>query len=225
MDKDITEHIQTCHRCQIRKKNPAPPSLLQPMPQTTEPNQRIHADLFGPLAVSGKNKKYVLTITDAFTKYVELVAISDKEAGTVAEALYEKWFCRYGVPLELVTDKGKEFCNRLSNELMDLMGTKHRTTTPYHPQCNSQAEVFNKKIAGYLSSFVDDTTLDWELFLAPLMFSYNTSFHRSVLNTPHFLTFGIEARQPTFMAADVRRKFYGDNVPQEQMQRLLWVEE
>ena len=110
-----------------------------------------------------------------------------KEASTVAEALYEKWFCRYGVPLELITDKGKEFCNRLSDELMELMGTKHRTTTPYHPQCNSQAEVFNKKIAGYLSSFVDDSMLDWELFLAPLMFSYNTSFHRSVLNTPYFL--------------------------------------
>ena len=81
--------------------------------------------------------------------------------------------------LEIVTDKGKEFCNRLNDELMELMGTKHLTTTPYHPQCNSQAEVFNKKIASYLSLFVDDTTLDWEVFLAPLMFSYNTSFHRS----------------------------------------------
>ena len=55
------------------------------------------------------------------------------------------------------------------------------------------------------------------------MFSYNTSFHRSVLNTPHFLTFGMQARQPGILAPDVRRKFYGTALPQEQMQRLQWA--
>ena len=223
MDKDIDEHIKACHRCQIRKKGPETHSLLQPMPQTTEPNQRIHADLFGPLVTSGRNKKYILTITDAFTKYAEIVAIPDKEATTVAEALFDKWLCRYGVPVEILTDKGKEFCNKLQDELWQLIGTSHLTTTAYHPQCNSQAEVFNKTIAKYLSSFVNDTTLDWEDFLAPLMFSYNTSFHRSILNTPHFLTFGMQARQPGILAPDVRRKFYGTALPQEQMQRLQWA--
>ena len=69
-------------------------------------------------------------------------------------------------------------------------------TTPHHPQCNSQAEVANKTIAKYLASFCDDSTLDWELYLAPLMFSYNTSFHRSIKNTPFYLTFGMEPRLP-----------------------------
>ena len=125
------------------------------MPQTTEPNQRIHTDLFEPLVTLERNKEYVLTMTDAFTKYVKLVAIPDKEAGTMAEALFEWRFCRYSIPLELVMDKVKEFCNWLYNYLMALLGTKHLTTTLYHPQCNSQAEVFNKKIAVYLSSFVN----------------------------------------------------------------------
>jgi hypothetical protein len=53
----------------------------------TEPNQRIHADLFGALTTSEKNKKYILCKTDAFSKYVELVAIPNKEAGTVADAI------------------------------------------------------------------------------------------------------------------------------------------
>ena len=44
---------------------------------------------------------------DAFTKYVELVAINNKEANTVAEAIFEKWFCRYGIPMEIITDEGK----------------------------------------------------------------------------------------------------------------------
>ena len=89
------------------------------------------------------------------------------------------------------------------------MGTSHFKTAPYHPQTNSQAEVANKTIAKYLNSFVNDSTLDWEQYVYPMMFSYNTSFHRSILNTPHMLNFGVQARQPAFVPGDLDTKFYG----------------
>jgi transposase InsO family protein len=95
---------------------------------------------------SGNYKKYILVITDAFTKYVELVAIDNKEAVTVTEAIFRRWICRYGVPLEIITDQGKEFCNKLSDELYKLLQTKHLTTSSRHPACNAQAEVANKTI-------------------------------------------------------------------------------
>ena len=195
MDADIAAHLQACHRCQIRRTDDRPPpALLSSLPQPTEPNQRIHADLFGPLKTSDSGKKFILCMTDALTKYVELVPLPNKEADTVANAIFNKWYCRFGAPLDIITDQGKEFCARLSNELFKRLGTNHLTTTPHHPQCNSQAEVANKTIAKYLASFCDDSTLDWERYLAPLMFSYNTSFHRSIKNTPFYLTFGMEPR-------------------------------
>jgi hypothetical protein len=224
MDKDIQDHLHSCHKCQIRKTNHLPsPHLLTPLPQPTEPNQRIHADLFGPLKCSGNNKKYILCMTDAFTKYVELVAIDNKEAPTVGQAIFEKWICRYGIPLDVITDQGTEFCNQLAEDLYGRLEVSHLRTSPYHPACNSQAEVANKTIAKYLSSMVSDNTLDWELYIAPLMFSYNTSFHRSVKNTPHFLTFGLEARLPSFLTTDLRRKFYGETASDEMVQRLLYA--
>jgi hypothetical protein len=210
MDADIQSHLQTCHKCQLRRvDHRPPPALLTPLPQPTEINMRINADLFGPLRTSGNNKKYVLCITDSFSKYVELVAVPSKEAPVVTEAIFFRWICRYGMPLEIITDQGKEFCNQLSEELYRLIRMEHHTTTARHPATNSQAEVANKTIAKYLASFVDDSTLDWEMYLAPLMFSYNTSFHRSVKNTPYFLTYGQEPRIPGFPAPDLRRKFYG----------------
>jgi len=48
-------------------------------------------------------------MTDALTKYVELVPLQNKEATTVAEAIFDKWICRFGAPLDLITDQGKEF--------------------------------------------------------------------------------------------------------------------
>ena len=223
LDGDVQQHVKTCHKCQLRRTDhPQPPPLLSPLPIVNEPNIRIHADLFGPLRTSNRGKKYLLCMTDACTKYVELVALDNKEAATVAEAIFTRWICRYGVPIDIVTDKGREFCAELTESLLKKLGSSHFKTAPYHPQTNSQAEVANKTIAKYLASVVDDSTLDWEDYVFPLMFSYNTSFHRSVLNTPHMLNFGVQARQPAFIPADLDTKFYGPKTAEEKLARLQY---
>jgi hypothetical protein len=143
--------------------------------------------------------------TEAFTKYVELVALADKESETTGEAIFNKWICRYGTPLEIMSDNGKEFRNKLAAELYKRLDIDHTTTAAYHTQCNAQAEVCNKTIAKYLNSFVDKTTLDWEQYLAPMAFSYNTSLHRSIQSTPYKLTYGQDARLPSFPNPDIQR--------------------
>ena len=82
----------------------------------------------------------------------------------------------------LITDQGKCFCNKLADCLNKHLQTKHCTTISCHPQCYAQAKVCNKTIAKYLNSFVDNSTLDWKMYLPPL----NPSFHKSFLNTPTF---------------------------------------
>jgi len=84
-----------------------------------------------------------------------------------------------------------------------IQKAQHRTAA-YHPQCNAQAEVCNKTIAKYLNSFEDKTTLDWEQYLAPMAFSYNTSLHRSIQATPYFLTYCQDARLPSFPNLDIQ---------------------
>jgi hypothetical protein len=118
----------------------------------------VHANLFGPLKTSDSGKKFILCMTDALTKYVELVPLQNKEAMTVAEAIFDQWICHFGAPLDLITDQGKEYCAKVSDDLLKRLGATHITTSPHHPQCNSQAEVANKTIAKYLASFCDDST-------------------------------------------------------------------
>ncbi len=77
-------------------------------------------------------------------------------------------------------------------------GNEAWPTSAYHPQFNAQAEVANKTIAKFLRNQVDTSTLNWVIFLPPLMFSYNTSFHRTIHTSPFFLTFGQNAVQPDF---------------------------
>ncbi len=188
--QDIKLQVQTCLTCQQRKRATTKPTPLQPLPISDRPNWRIHANLFGPMLTADSNKKFVLCIMDAFTKYAVVTSIQNKNAETVANAIFKEWFCKFGIPAQIHTDGGKEFVKKLSAEMMELMNVSHTRTSPAHPQCNSQVEVFNKTIKKYLASFVDDTALNWETFLPALALSYNTSYHSTIVTTPFELLFG-----------------------------------
>ena len=121
MDQDIHEHIKNCLNCQLHDKNKKKPALLQSLPTCSAQNQRVHLDLFGTIKSSTNKNNYILCMTDAFSKYAEVVAIPNKKAETVAMEFFEKWICRYGVPSQIHTDGGKKFVNKFSKELCEKL--------------------------------------------------------------------------------------------------------
>ena len=153
-----------------------------------------------------------MVMTDAFSKLAELVALPNNEAQTVAEAIFNRWICRYGLPEEIVSDGGKEFCNDMVNQMLKMMNIKKPTTSLYHPQTNAQAEVWNKTIAQYLATQVNKSTLDWELYMAPMALAYNTGFHRSIKNLPYAVTFRQQPRTANFSE---HRPRYSENTSTE----------
>jgi len=44
------------------------------------------------MLTANSNKKFVLCITDAFTKYSVVMVIPNKNAETVADAIFKEWF-------------------------------------------------------------------------------------------------------------------------------------
>ncbi len=99
MDNDILTHIKECLKCQSSKTKKFPKiTPVQPMPQCSSPSQHIHMNLLGPCKTSEMVNKYVLTITDDFTKNVEICVIPNKEAKAVADIVFIKWICSYGCP-------------------------------------------------------------------------------------------------------------------------------
>jgi hypothetical protein len=141
---------------------------MAPLPILVRPNWRVHADLFGPILAADSNKKFILCLTDAFTKYATITVIPNKNAKTVADAIFKKWFCKFRITAQIHTDGGRQFINKLSAELFSLLNVSHTKTLPAHLQCNSQVEVFKKTVKKYLASFVVDTGLNWETFLPAL---------------------------------------------------------
>ncbi len=134
----------------------------------------------------------------------------EKRSRNSGEGQFSECFCKFVIPVQIHTDCGKEFVNKLSNELFTLLNVQHTKTTLAHPQCNAQVEVFNKTVKKCLASFVDDTTLDWENFLPALMLSNNTSYHSTIDTTPFELLFGKKNQLLSFTNPEIHLLQYGE---------------
>ena len=208
MRQDVAEFIAKCERCQLTKTTEPKHAPLKSLPVPQAPNERVHVDLFGPLKTSQAGNKYIMVMTDAFTKYVELAAIEDKTALTVARTFLERWICRFSAPVMLVTDQGKEFCNYVLEGVCKLWDVDKKRTSPFHPQTNSAAESYNRSLIKYMRAVIkDNQTLEWEELLPAMAFSYNCHVHRSTGECPFFLTFLHDPRLPIF-DLEKPRQFY-----------------
>ena len=89
IDKDTGNFIKSCEKCQKTRVDIHPTcDVKMSLPLCTEPNQRILADLFEDLKTTSKNNKCILVMTDAFTKYVKVVTLPNKEANTIADPMF-----------------------------------------------------------------------------------------------------------------------------------------
>ena len=129
-------------------------------------------------------------ITDAFSRWVELVPIKDKEAITVAKALWDNWICRFGFYRQSVSDGGGEFANEVIKELTKFMASKHHIISPYSPAINGMIERVHQSLGVYIRSFCEEQTKDWVSFLPALTFSLNTKVHTATKFSPYFITYG-----------------------------------
>ncbi len=143
----------------------------------------------------------------------------------MADTIYKEWFSKFGIPAQIHMDRGKEFMNKLSAELFQLLNVSHTKMLQAHPQCNAQAEFFNKTVKKFLQSLVDDTTLNWETFLPALALSYNTSYHSTVASTPFELLFGEKARLPSFPNEDIQKLHYQETSVAECLNLLQKLQE
>lgn len=208
---DVESHVAHCVTCQEVKN---PPRFNQqhaphkPLPIPDRPNDRVHVDLFGPLKGGTDGQKYVMVMTDAFSKYVELAAIPNKEAETVALAILTRWIRAHSCPLEILTDRGREFNNKIMDDLYKRLHVKRSMTAAMHPQCNASAEVVNKTIIKYMQAMLTDASADWVELLPAVQMAYNARMHETTLHTPHFLMHGRDARLPDFADSP---KVYGED--------------
>ena len=205
MKMDIREYIHQCSKCQQfnidRRK---PPGFLHPIEPPLGPFQLIGIDYTGPFPITSSGNKYVLAITDYFTKWVVAIPLSNQTAQTTADALYQYWICQFGVPKRILSDQGTHFCNYLMAAITHILGCHHLKSTPYHPQTNGVIERFNSTFERQLAKLTSAYENEWDIHVHSVVFAYNTGIHATTGFSPFELLFG---RKP-MLPADLTRPEY-----------------
>ncbi|UYV82801.1 hypothetical protein LAZ67_22000913, partial [Cordylochernes scorpioides] len=200
MLKDVSEFVKTCHLCQSRKgSNQLPSGLLQPIPPANFPFERIGIDFVGPLPSTKNRKKWIIVLTDYYTRYAETKAVSEATVKEVSKFLVEDIFLRHGAPQYLISDRGSQFTSNLMKEVMKTCKIKHCFTTSYHPQTNGLTERLNRTLINMLSMYVNTDQKNWDEILPVITHAYNTTIQETTGYSPFFLMFG---REPTSLLDD-----------------------
>ena len=110
------------------------------------------------------------------------------------------------------------FNNEVMARLAKELNFRHTFSSPYHPQGNPYVERFMKPLGDALTAYVNKYKQNnWDQFLAPVAFAYNTRVHSTIGFSPFFLTTGQDAHLPTDVIAGIERarvmRNYEDTTP------------
>jgi len=189
MTADVERYCSQCHSCGARKPSKPKRSPLGFQP-VVAPLERVALDILGPLPRSEQGNKYVLVICDLFTHWTEAIAIPDQLSETVVKAFVNEYVSRFGVPLQIHTDRGTNSVSKVFSKMCKLLQIHQTFSTPLHPQSNASVERFNRILGAMLSMYCKNNQRQWDQYLPQVMMAYRSSVHSTTGQTPNMMVFG-----------------------------------
>lgn len=148
--------------------------------------EHLHVDLIVPMPVS-QEMRYAVTVVDRFTRWPEVFPVQNIEAVTAAKTLYNGWISRYGTPLRITTDQGRQFESQLFKELNSLLGCHHIRARAYHPQSNGMVERFHRQLKAAIRCH---ETSRWTEVLPTVLLGIRSAWKEDLEATSAELIFG-----------------------------------
>ncbi|GJJ75509.1 hypothetical protein EMPS_07867 [Entomortierella parvispora] len=188
---DCLNWVKKCSECQkynISIKGYHPLKAIH----ANLPGDHMAMDLAGPFKLSKKGNEILLIVVDVCTRFVFLRALPDKQANTVAKALFDI-FCTVGFPRVLQSDNGREFVNQVMLAMTSEFNVDHRLLTPYHPRGNGVAERHVKVAVDILKKEHHQKQDTWDLHVPMAQLAMNTRIVALHNSSPFSLFFARKA--------------------------------
>jgi hypothetical protein len=199
MWSDVTEYCADCIDCaQAKQASQRLTGELQAS-FVGRPWSRVYTDFIGPLPLTPRGNRYILTFFDVFTGWPEAFATAEQTAAVFADKVLSEIVSRHDPPSEFFSDNGPAFIDAGVERLMELIGSQHIFTAPYHPQANA-SERLNKTLEVLLRPLVRDHPEDWDIFLPLILRAIRTVVNPKTGFSPYFLVYGHEPVAPVELA-------------------------
>ena len=165
---DLKRWCRECGVCAQIKPGPGHRAALRQIPIGSRLD-RVHIDVVGELPETDRGNKYILVLTDHFSKWAHAWALPNQLAQTVADAVMTDFFMVFGLPRQIHTDQGPNFESHLFSQMCEMLGIEKTRTTPYRPQSDGHVERYNRTLQQMLKAYVGDNRDDWDDHLPYVM--------------------------------------------------------
>ena len=145
MGKDVSEMVRQCPDCNAVKVTPAIRPPQNHIPVTEHRFKDLQVDVVGPLPPS-RGKKYLLTILDRTTRWIEAIPMPEATAENCCDAFIDGWIQRFGLPTVATSDNGNTFVSNLWKGVQKSLGVQVSYTPPYHSSSLGGVERQHKDI-------------------------------------------------------------------------------
>ena len=210
----VEKWCKRCIECQKRNQPTRHPKGQMKTYIVGEPLARISLDMLGLVTRTHTGNRYILVVTDYFTRFAEACGLPDIETPTVADKLLTEFICRYGLPLQIRTDQGAQFTSDLFVELCKRLSICKTRHSPFHPQSSGLVERLNRTIEDMLNKFVSKHQKDWDKYLPFLMMAYRSSVHETLGETPCFMMMDKGATLPVDLIYGRYKTHENDLIPE-----------
>ncbi|GFX09425.1 retrovirus-related Pol polyprotein from transposon 412 [Trichonephila clavipes] len=159
-----------------------------------------------------KRNRYLLVITDHFSKWLEIIPLKKATAKVIADSLFDNYLSRYGAPIKMINDNGPQFISEIFEHLSNRLGIQHVKTVVYRSQSN-RTERVNHDLVQMIVSYVNDNLETWDQFLREFTYAIRTSVNETTGKTPAELFLGrklITPFQKLVMVSDGTEFTLGD---------------
>ena len=185
MAGDISRYVASCPSCVKKSLRTARKTTRLKLFPPSAPMEFIAMDILGPLTTTERGNRFLLVITDRFTKLTRAYPLSTTTADVVARTFFEGWVASgYGIPNVLLTDNGSQFLAKFFQTFCKILGIKQVFTSAYRPSTNGQTERFNRTVVEYMGAYVSEHQRDWDELAAIATYAYNVKPHSSTGYTP-----------------------------------------
>ena len=194
--------VRECEICQSKKPKPHDQRHTYKPVLSGYPFSKINIDYVGPLPTSPKGNRYILTVQDSFTRWLEAFPVRAATAENAVDKLTNEVFPRHGIPQSIHSDRGSHFTAHLSYNVAQILGIRITHTPSYNPKSN-QVERAHRTLGEMLKSLCAGTPSKWETYLPQALFALRTQRSRVTQSTPFRMLFGREASFPLDMLFSV----------------------
>ncbi|ROL53801.1 Transposon Tf2-6 polyprotein [Anabarilius grahami] len=175
MAVDVRRYVQGCRECAVSKSSRhLPAGKLLPLPVPDRPWSHLGVDFITDLPASD-GFTCILVIIDRFSKSCRLIPLKGlTTAIETAELLFNHVFRYFGIPEDIVSDRGPQFISRVWKAFHSLLGVAVSLTSGYHPQSNGQTERKIQEIGRFLRTFCHDHQNSWNQYLGWAEYAQNS---------------------------------------------------